>query len=163
MKRNCILNIILIFLKWPLLPLLKNCTDYWFILGKKHLFYSQADSLSGLKYISRVMHRPIQVIKLGDYHEILILLIWLHELSSLLMKLLYTCRSFKKKLRKKFNRWNLTHKLLSLDGKKKKKKHIIFLWLLNTLVFCSIGSEFGNSLLGYWAVQSCFYRNSLIV
>ena len=127
MKRNCILNIILIFLKWPLLPLLKNCTDYWFILGKKHLFYSQADSLSGLKYISRVMHRPIQVIKLGDYHEILILLIWLHELSSLLMKLLYTCRSFKKKLRKKFNRWNLTHKLLSLDGKKKKKKAHHFL------------------------------------
>ena len=147
MKRNCTLNIILILFKWPLLPLLKNCTNYWFIPGKKHLFYSQADSLSGLKYISRVMHRPIQVIKLEDYHEILILLIWLHELSSLLMKLLYTCMSFFFKLRKKSNRWNLTHKLLSLD--EKKNKHIIFLWLLNTLVFCSIGSEFGNSLLGY--------------
>lgn len=122
MKRNCILNIILIFFKWPLLPLLKNCTNYWFIPGKKRLFYSQADSLSGLKYISRVMHRPIQVIKLEDYHEILILLIWLHELSSLLMELLYTCMSL-------FLNWekNLIDEILPINSflwmRKKKKAH----------------------------------------
>lgn len=66
---------------------------------KRHFFYSYADSHSGSKCISRLMLGPVQVAELGECHEILRELIWLHELSSLLMKMLHMWRSVFLKLK----------------------------------------------------------------
>lgn len=60
----------------------------------------------GSKCISWVMFRPVQV-ELEEYHEILAQLIQTRELGDLLIKMLYMCRSLKKKkTEEKFNRKN---------------------------------------------------------
>lgn len=75
------------------------------------------------------MFRPVQV-ELEEYHEILAQLIQTRELGDLLIKMLYMCRSLKKKKLRK----NLTEKILPVNfvswvGKKK---------IPTTLLSCSV-------------------------